>query len=173
NYDRNQSKVVNGVTFYRALEANLTFNPAVACSFSDPCQLQEILTHEMGHGLGLHHSWDSSFGGTPSASDQEATMYWVAHFDGRCASLRQDDINGITAIYPATGGGPGPLTIVSTSPLGVGTVGSQFSRQLIASGGSPPYNWSLVSGALPDGLVLNFSGTIGGTPTATGTFDFT
>jgi hypothetical protein len=173
DYDSSQTRVVNGVTFYRALEANLTFNPFASCNFADHCQFQEIITHEMGHALGLHHSWDPTFGGTPTASDQIATMYWVAHFDGRCASLRQDDINGITFIYPATGGGPGPLTIVSTSPLGTGTVGNVFSRQLIASGGSPPYTWSLLSGALPAGLVLNPSGTIGGTPTGTGVFNFT
>jgi len=173
NYDRDQTRVVNGVTFYKALEANLTFNPFAACTFSDPCQLQEIITHEMGHGLGLHHSWDSTFGGTPSASDQEATMYWVAHFDGRCASLRQDDMNGITAIYPATGGGPGPLTIVSTSPLGVGTVGSSFSRQLLASGGTTPYVWSLIAGSLPAGLGLSPGGLIVGTPTTAGTSEFT
>ena len=173
NYDRSQTRVVNGLTFYKALEANLTFNPFAACAFADHCQLQEIMTHEMGHGLGLHHSWDSSFGGTPSPSDQIATMYWVAHFDGRCASLRQDDMNGISFIYPAQGGGPGPLTIVSTSPLGTGTVGSAFSRQLIATGGSTPYSWSVLSGALPPGVVLDTNGMVGGTPTATGTFDFT
>lgn len=173
NYDSLQPRVVNGVTFYKALEANLTFNPFSSCNFSDPCRLQEIITHEMGHGLGLHHSWDSTFGGIPSASDQAATMYWIAHFDGRCASLRQDDMNGITAIYPATGGGPGPLTIVSTSPLGTGTVGSLFSRQLIATGGTTPYVWSLVTGSLPAGLGLSPGGLIVGTPTATGTSDFT
>ena len=173
NYDRDQTRIVNGVTFYKALESNLTFNPFTACSFSDPCMLQEILTHEMGHGLGLHHSWDSSFGGIPSAGDRDATMYWIAHFDGRCASLRADDMNGITAIYPATGGGPGPLTIVSTSPLGTGTVGSQFSRQLLATGGSTPYLWSLVTGTLPAGLGLSPGGLIVGTPTAAGTSEFT
>src|SRR5262249_2495874 len=67
SYDRNQTRVVNGVTFYRALEANLTFNPFAACNFSDHFQLQEIFTHEMGHGLGLHYSWALTFGGSPSA----------------------------------------------------------------------------------------------------------
>jgi len=39
-----------------------------------------------------------------------ATIRWrpvlVAHFDNRGASLRQDDIDGITFIYPSQGGGP-------------------------------------------------------------------
>ena len=171
--DQSQTRVINGTTFFKALEANLTFNPFSACNFADPCNLQEIMTHEMGHGLGLHHSWDSSFGGTPTLSDREATMYWIAHLDGRCASLKQDDINGTVFIYPATGGGPGPLTITSTSPLGTGTVGSSFLRQLLASGGTTPYTWSLQSGSLPPGLNFNPAGVILGTPTTPGTFEFT
>jgi hypothetical protein len=173
NYDRFQTRVINGVTFFKALESNLTFNPFASCYFSEHIKLQEIMTHEMGHGLGLFHSWDVTFPGTPSASDQVATMYWVAHFDNRGASLRQDDMDAITFIYPSQGGGPGPLTIVSSSPLGIATVGSAFSRQLIASGGTQPYSWSLVSGSLPDGLTMGSNGTIGGTPTAAGTSNFT
>lgn len=173
NYDRFQTRVVNGVTFYKALESNLTFNPFAACYFLDHLQLQEIMTHEMGHGLGLLHSWDATFPGPPTATDQVATMYWVAHLDGRGASLRQDDINGIAFIYPSQGGGPGPLTIVSTSPLGTATVGSAFSRQLIGSGGTLPYSWSIVSGSLPSGLTMGSNGLIGGTPTAAGTSSFT
>jgi hypothetical protein len=173
NYDRFQQRVINGVTFYKALESNLTFNPFASCYFSDHAKLQEIMTHEMGHGLGLLHSWDATFPPPPSAAEQIATMYWVAHFDGRAASLRQDDIDGVTFIYPSQGGGPGPLTIVSTSPLGTAIVGSAFTRQLIASGGTLPYSWSVVSGSLPAGLSMSLNGLIGGTPTAAGTSNFT
>src|ERR1041384_7730933 len=132
-------------------------------------KLQEIMTHEMGHGLGLLHSWDATFPPPPSAAEQIATMYWVAHFDGRAASLRQDDIDGVTFIYPSQGGGPGPLTIVTRSPLGTVIVESACARQLIASGGTLPYKWSVVSGSLPGVLSMSVNGLIGGTPTAAGT----
>jgi hypothetical protein len=43
---------------------------------------------------------------------------------------------------------------------------------LSASGGNPPYTWSIGSGALPGGLTLS-SSTISGTPTVAGPFPFT
>src|SRR5204862_7221236 len=42
-----------------------------------------------------------------------------------------------------------------------------------ASGGTTPYTWSLASGTLPTGLTLSSSGAISGTPTVTGTSNFT
>ncbi|MEU0885314.1 S8 family serine peptidase [Lentzea sp. NPDC005914] len=47
------------------------------------------------------------------------------------------------------------------------TVGTPVSLQLAATGGTPPYTWS-VSG-LPAGLSANASGAISGTPTTAGT----
>ncbi|MEK6325726.1 MAG: putative Ig domain-containing protein, partial [Acidobacteriota bacterium] len=162
SWDPSQTKVINGTTFVRAAAGFISFNPYASCIFGDPCVVREIATHELGHSLGLGHSQFA-----------DATMFGVAHLDGRCASIHQDDIDAITFVYPASGGGPGPLTILSTSPLGIATVGSAFSRQLLASGGATPYSWSLVSGLLPDGLNVLPTGIISGTPTSIGTSDFT
>lgn len=69
---------------------------------------------------------------------------------------------------------PGTLTITTTSPLPSGVVGTPYSQTLMASGGTPPYTWSILTGSLPGGLSLTPStGVISGTPTAAGTFSFT
>lgn len=52
-------------------------------------------------------------------------------------------------------------------------VGSAFSATISHTGGIPPFTWSVFSGSLPDGLTLNGSGVISGTPTVSGSFAFT
>src|ERR1700691_2270865 len=64
----------------------------------------------------------------------------------------------------------GPLTIVSAAVLPNASVTASYSQTLAASGGAPPYTWSLTAGALPAGLTLSAAGAIAGAPTATGTF---
>jgi uncharacterized membrane protein len=157
-----QTRTIGGVTFRQTVTGFVSFNPWAACNFTNPCNVREIATHEIGHALGLNHSQDSS-----------ATMAAFAHFDGRCASIRADDQDGIRFIYPGTGGG-GALSI-TTSSLASGTVGTAYSQTLVASGGTTPYVWSLAagSGGLPAGLTLNSNGTISGTPSTAGTFNFT
>jgi hypothetical protein len=66
----------------------------------------------------------------------------------------------------------GSLTITA-STLPTGTVGTAYSYSLPATGGTPPYVWSLNSGTLPAGLKLSSKGTISGTPVAAGTVAFT
>ena len=64
---------------------------------------------------------------------------------------------------------PPPSTLtITTSSLPSGQVGAAYSATLAATGGTAPYSWTLASGSLPAGLVLNpSSGAIAGTPTAT------
>ncbi len=67
---------------------------------------------------------------------------------------------------------PPPLSIVTGANLPGGTVGVAYSVTLEATGGSPPYSWSIVSGSLPNGLSMGASGVIAGNPRAAGTFTF-
>ncbi|WP_267555566.1 putative Ig domain-containing protein, partial [Rhizobium rhizogenes] len=68
---------------------------------------------------------------------------------------------------------PPTISFTTASPLTGGTVGTGYSQTLAASGGATPYSYSITSGALPAGLTLSSSGTLSGTPTAGGTFNFT
>lgn len=65
------------------------------------------------------------------------------------------------------------VQFTSASQLPAGRQGEFYSRQLQASGGTAPYSFALTSGSLPPGLTLNANGQISGTPTATGTYNFT
>jgi uncharacterized protein (TIGR03437 family) len=69
---------------------------------------------------------------------------------------------------------PPPQPLQISGSLSGGAVGSVYSQKLSATGGTPPYNWIVVSGNLPPGLILSSTaGTVTGTPTAAGTFSFT
>ncbi|MFH0918726.1 MAG: putative Ig domain-containing protein [Fibrobacterota bacterium] len=62
--------------------------------------------------------------------------------------------------------------IVANWSLFNGIVDQAYTARIQAAGGTVPYTWSLVSGALPAGLVLSDSGDISGTPTQTGAYTF-
>lgn len=61
-----------------------------------------------------------------------------------------------------------PVTLaVVTGSLPTGQVNTPYSATLVASGGTPAYVWSLISGSLPTGITLNSStGMLSGTPTS-------
>ena len=64
---------------------------------------------------------------------------------------------------------PADLIIVTPS-LPDAVVGTAYSATLVASGGVPPYTWTVTG--LPDGVTAN-GATIGGTPTTAGKFTVT
>lgn len=165
-WDSSQRKSVNGTSFVRGTMGHVSFNPYAACDFNDHCKVREIATHELGHALGLGHS-----------QYPEATMFGVAHFDGRCASLKPDDQSAVAFMYPTVDAGPQPLAITTDASLPVGILAVTYTPQIFnASGGSRPYSWAIVSpgaGRLPPGLSFGAGGIIGGIPIEAGTYNFT
>ena len=61
---------------------------------------------------------------------------------------------------------------ITTESLPNGMVSIPYNQTLAATG-TVPITWLLASGNLPTGLELSSAGTISGTPTDTGTFNFT
>jgi len=85
----------------------------------------------------------------------------------RTGAVTLDD-NAVATPSPA---GAGPSV---TCAFPNGQVGVAYSSFLVASGGTPPYTYSLAAGSLPPGLTLNAStGGIRGTPTMVGSFSYT
>jgi hypothetical protein len=94
-----------------------------------------------------------------------AILFWLLLLNACSGVSVPGNGNGSTADSTPS------LTISSTLPSA--TVGATYSGSLNVSGGTAPYAFSLVSGQLPSGLLLGAaSGTISGTPTATGNFTF-
>jgi hypothetical protein len=53
------------------------------------------------------------------------------------------------------------------------TQGNDYSQTITATGGVSPYSFSISSGSLPAGLLLSPGGALGGTPSVSGSFNFT
>ena len=99
--------------------------------------------------------WSFSFGNGFEGTDVFPNdLYVTAYFVGPPASIA------------------GPV-ISTSSQLPAGVVGAAYSLSLAATGGTPPYVWSLSASTLPDGLALTPDGLISGTPTIAGSATFT
>src|SRR5207247_10668674 len=92
-----EQQTVNGMTVHRIVEGDVTVNNRVGSCFG-ATNTAEILTHEIGHAIGLAHP--SQNFNEPNPVLKDATMFFVAHFDGRGASVHADDVAGVSALYP-------------------------------------------------------------------------
>ena len=83
---------------------------------------------------------------------------------------------GYTVSIAASGTPPPagcPVITLAPTTLPNTTVGVAYSQTITASGGTSPYAYTVTSGGPPPGLTLATSGVLSGTPTSSGTYDFT
>ncbi|WP_049818223.1 putative Ig domain-containing protein [Xanthomonas arboricola] len=66
-----------------------------------------------------------------------------------------------------------PVVVVAPSALPSATRGTAYSQTLSASGGTAPYTYAVSAGSLPAGITLASNGTLSGTATVEGSFNFT
>lgn len=89
------------------------------------------------------------------------------------AALLGTDPNLADGYKLAKGNGQSVAGVTTAQSIAQATLNQPFTATLTASGGTPPYTWTLTSGKLPGGLSLApATGVISGTPTAIGTFNF-
>ena len=109
----------------------------------------------------------ATLSGTPTSAVGSPFTFTVNATDSAGAPVTGSQSYTVTITAPA-------ITITPSS-LPPGKVGTVYNQTIVASGGTAPYTYSIVSGSLPPGLGTfpNSTGIISGTPTLNGTFPFT
>jgi len=153
-----ETKRFNQRTFQRQVRGTVVFaNGWGHCDIWTADNVAEIATHEIGHALGLGHSSEEENEESPVLAD--ATMYFRAHFDGRGADLRSDDVAAASTLYPMTL----PLTVTTPDTLPDAVFGVPYSVSFTALGGTGSYSWSLLQAAF-QGFTLTTNGLLTGVP---------
>ncbi|MGH9105553.1 MAG: beta strand repeat-containing protein [Acidimicrobiales bacterium] len=190
----------NGTTYYVSVQSENVAgwsgrsSPRVAVIPSvTPGQVQD-LNAAPGDGEALLSWQEGSTGGAPITT---YTVWYSSggaytQFDNGSSTATSATVTGLVngtpytfEVYAINSYGSGPASAASnqvtpegpsiTSPvLGNGEVNVPYSATLTASGPSGPFTWSISAGTLPAGLLLSSAtGSVIGTPTATGAANFT
>ncbi|XLA05876.1 putative Ig domain-containing protein [Xanthomonas campestris pv. raphani] len=153
------------------------------------------VTLSAASGQTVSVNYASADGTATAGSDYVARSGTLTFAPGTTAQGVAITVNGDTALEPnetfsvglsgasnasiarATGAGTilndDVVVTVGPASLPAATAGSAYSQNLSASGGTAPYSFAVTAGALPAGLTLSAAGVLSGSPTATGSFNFT
>jgi prepilin-type N-terminal cleavage/methylation domain-containing protein len=113
-------------------------------------------------------SFTNSNGGTCTTGTLSSDTTFVLSIADSCGDSAKCQVT----VLASSGGTCSSLTNTTPNPLPDGTVGTAYSENITYTGGYAPITCSIASGSLPPGLTLSGC-TITGTPTSTGTYNFT
>jgi hypothetical protein len=147
-------------------QVNVPYSSSLMVQGGVPPYMFSILSGSLPPGLMLNAN--GTVTGTPQTAGTFSFVGQVIDSQGSKATTPSTNGCVITITPPP----PSPLTLAC--PASTGQVGFPYNSALVATGGAPPYMFSIIAGMLPNGLALNpMTGAITGTPTSEGAFMIT
>ena len=143
-----------------AAQANISYTATLSAAGGTSPYSWTVIGGTLPTGLAL--SGTGVLSGTP-------TVAGTYSFTAQVTDLTGAMISGSFTVVV----NPAPLKLISSNTLPSGVVGATYPIQIFtANGGTPNYTFSISAGSLPAGLTFS-NGQITGTPSASGTFNFT
>jgi hypothetical protein len=137
--------------------AGIAYSQTLSASGGPSPFTWSLMTGPLPTGLSL--SAGGVITGTPAATGNSAF------------TVKVRDATGGMATEPLTIN-VDPTVAITTSSLPAAVAGVAYSQTMAASGGTPPLQWAVTSGSLPNGTSLSAGGSLSGTPSAAGDSSF-
>jgi uncharacterized protein YhjY with autotransporter beta-barrel domain len=153
--------VANGST--ATVAANSSANP-ITLKLTGDAATSVAIVSQAAHGAATASGTSITYTPTAGYSGTDSFTYTATNAAGTSAPATVT----ITVTAPRLVFNP------AAGPLASATTGLAYSASISVSAGTAPYSYTVTSGALPAGLSLDpATGTISGTPTVPGVFNFT
>src|SRR5882757_1183286 len=195
--DRQNNVFIGDTNNRRVLKldrSNLPSHTFQSTNVGSQSDVQETIVQNMGNAslnfdtpaTGSNPSYPTNFPARPRSSDActagasvapGALCYLTMLFQPLIAGSHSGNVVITDNAVPSTqsfnvSGAANANVTLHPDALSSAVVGTNYSQALIAAGGFAPYTFQVTSGTLPTGLSLGSNGVFSGTPTATGTANF-
>ena len=162
-----------GVPFTNAFEmVSATVDEANTVPVANPAKKTRLVSVRIAFdsvGDGIPNWWRTRYFGGAGSTTNAASCATCDPNHNRFNNLQEFQLGNDPL---ATNSQMNVPRITTSSPLPAGTNGVAYSQPFQATGGFPPYRWSLSAGAAPAGLQLNAAGVLSGRPTTSENSNF-